>query len=134
MRRFNASIMFGSALAVLSLSGCSNVVEFTRARPPALNETVEVTAIDGRSMTRTELESLAAEYQFMARWSVTVHGDEDYEEKLQQAVEKAKAKTRALGYRVLFYTDDSERVAIVMQNVKYAGLQGEVVMYALREK
>ncbi len=134
MRRFNASIMFGSALAVLSLCGCSNIVHFTAGRPSALDETVEVTAIDGRSMTRAELESLAAEYQFMARWSVNVFGAEDYEEKFQQAVEKAKAKTRELGYRVLFYTGDSETVAIVMQNANLAGTPGEVIMYALQEK
>ncbi len=134
MRRFNASIMFGSALAVLSLSGCSNVVHFTAGRPSALVETVEVTAIDGRSMTRAELESLAAEYQFMVRWSVNVFGAEDYEEKFQQAVEKAKVKTRELGYRVLFYTGDSETVAIVMQNANLAGTPGEVIMYALQEK
>jgi len=134
MRRFKASIMLGSAMAVLSLCGCSNVVHFTTGRPAGLDETAEVTTIDGRNMTRAELESLAAEYQFMARWSVSVFGDEDYEQKLEQAVEKAKAKTRDLGYRVLFYTDDSETVANVVQDARVAGQPGEMIMYALRER
>ena len=134
MRHFKACNMLGSTLAVLSLCGCSNIVHFTTGRPAALDETVEITAIDGRDMSRAELESLAAEYQFMARWSVSVFGDEDYEEKLSQAVEKAKVKTRELGYRILFYTDDSETVAIVVQNANIAGQPGEMILYALRER
>ncbi|UCD25005.1 MAG: hypothetical protein JSW51_03525 [Gemmatimonadota bacterium] len=126
--------VLGSALAMLLVTGCSNVVHFTSGRPSSLDERTEVTVIDGRNMSRAELESVAREYEFMARWGKRVFGDEDYEDKLQAQVDEAVGKTRELGYRVLFYTDDSEAVAIVLQDARAAGRSGDIVLYALRQR
>ena len=134
MLRAKTGAVLGSAWAILLVTGCSNVIHFTSGRPTSLDERTEVTVIDGRDMSRAELESVAREYEFMARWGKRVFGAEDYEDKLQAEVEEAVVKTRELGYRVLFFTDDSEAIAIVLQDARAAGRPGDIIMYALRER
>lgn len=124
----------GSLVAALALAGCSPVVHLTPERLQALPETAEVTVIDGRNMSRGELESLLAEYRILARFHKTVFGDEDLEAKVQQAVEQAQATVRQVGCNILLYTLDSELVATVMRDAHFVGPPDAIVMYAMREK
>jgi len=134
MRPIGLSSLLGSVLVALAVGGCSPVVHLTPERLRSLPESEDVRVIDARDMPRGELESLLAEYRILARFHKTVFGEDDFEDKVQQAVEKAKATVRQVGCNVLLYTQNSELVATVMHDAHFAGPPDALVMYAMLEK
>jgi hypothetical protein len=124
----------GSVLVALAVGGCNPVVHLTPGRLPSLPESEDVTVIDARGMPGGELESLLAEYRIIARFHKRVFGEEGLENKVQQAVEQAKATVMQVGGNVLLYTQNSELVATLMRDAHFAGPPDAIVMYAMREK
>lgn len=114
------------------LAACSNIVPLTEARYPWTHDTVTVRTIDARGMSRAELEDVLRPLEFIGRFGLRLRHNDEFEEKLAEALDESKAQIKRLGADVLLYTDDSELVAAIAQDARYAGLAYDIVVYVLR--
>ena len=87
--------------------------------------------IDARSMDRTDLERVLDEHLLIGRFDVSIPEGDEFEQSLVEEVEKAKPKVLTAGGRVLMYTDNSELIAVLKQNARYAGAMGAITMYVM---
>jgi hypothetical protein len=129
LRAFGTGI--SAALAVLLASGCSTVVPLAEGFFPAQLDTAEVHVIDARGMDRTGIERVLDEHFLVGRFDVSIPEGDDFEQRLNQEVEKAKSRVLEAGGRVLMFTDNSELIAVMKQNARYAGATGAITMYVM---
>lgn len=122
---------FAIALAVLFAYGCSSVVPLAEDFYPAQLDTGEVHVIDARGMDRSSLERVLDEHLLVGRFDVSIPEGYEFEQSLIEEVEKAKPKVLSAGGRVLMYTDNSELIAVLKQNARYAGAMGAITMYVM---
>ena len=126
-----SAVLSGLALVAIVAYGCTSVVPLTEGHYPAQLDTGEVQLIDAREMERTDIERVLAEHFIVGRFDVSIPGGDDFEQRLQVEVEKGKERVLKAGGRVLMYTDNSELIAIMKQDARYAGASGAITMYAL---
>lgn len=122
---------FTVTLAVLFAYGCSNVVYLDAGNFPAQLDTAEVRVIDAREMDRAGLERVLEEHHLVGRFDLSIPEEDDFEQRLDQELEKAKPKVLNAGGRVLMYTDNSELIAVMKRDARYAGALGAITMYVL---
>ena len=111
--------------------GCSGMVMLTDARYVSQFDTVEVQVIDARDMTRAQVEHVLDEHDMIGRFDARVPDGDDFERDLAAAVEKGRRRVLQAGGNVLLYTDDSELIAIIAHDARYAGAPDAITMYAL---
>jgi hypothetical protein len=121
-------------LVVAATMGCSNLVPLSQGRYAPLSDTVEVQVIDARDMTRERLERVLNEHEMIARFDARPRSGGDVESELADALEKGKRKAREAGGSVLLYTDDSELIATIVRDARFAGAPDAVTMYVLRRR
>ncbi len=134
MSRTILPIFLGSVLVTLALVGCGKAVYLGGQAYAALPDSVAVRIIDATGVTRRELEGVLREHEILARFHVMVTSSEHYDEELARELEKKTAEARLLGGRVLMHTRDSELVATIAHDARYAGPSGAVVIYVLRRR
>jgi hypothetical protein len=122
---------FATTLAVLFAYGCSSVVPLDGGFYTAQLDTGEVHVIDARGMDRSGLERVLDEHLLVGRFDVSIPEGDEFEQNLVEEVEKAKPKVLNAGGRVLMYTDNSELIAVLKQNARYAGAMGVITMYVM---
>ena len=86
------------------------------------------------NIDRWELEGVLREHEILARFHAMVTSSEQDDEELARELEKKKPEARLLGGSVLMYTRDSELVATIAHDARYAGRSGAVVIYVLRRR
>lgn len=131
-RRVAGLVMTFGCWAVLA--GCNNVIPLTQYKYPPRSVDAEVELIDGRGMTRPELQRRLDGYDVIARFHTLVRSGDRYEDDVAATVEEAKVTTRQRGGQALLYIHDSEMIAAIYQDVHYAGPSDRLVMYILRRK
>jgi uncharacterized protein YheU (UPF0270 family) len=122
---------FAIALTVLFAYGCSSVLPLDKGHYPAQLDTGEVQVIDARRMDRTGLERVLEEHYLVGRYDVSIRDGDDFEQRLNHEVEKAKPRVLNAGGRVLMYTDNSELIAVMKRDARYAGAIGAITMYVM---
>ena len=130
MRR-TLAVVSGVAIVALVAYGCSSVVSLTPGHFPAQPDTGEVQIIDARTMDRTGIERVLAEHYLIGRFDATIPRGDDYEQRLLEEVEKGKTRALRSGGRTLMYTDDSELIAVMKQDARFAGASDAITMYVL---
>jgi hypothetical protein len=85
-------------------------------------------------MERPELQRVFDQYDVIARFHKAVRSGDRYEADVAVKVEAATATAREWGGHALLYTEDSELIAAIFQDVGYAGPDDSLVMYVLRRK
>ncbi len=134
MSRTILTILLGSVLATFALVGCGKGVYLGGQAYAALPDSVAVRIIDATGMTRGELEGVLREHEILARFHAMVTSSEQDDEELARELEKTKPEARLLGGSVLMHTRDSELVATIAHDARYAGRSGAVVIYVLRRR
>ena len=130
---FRKSLAFGiPVLAGVVLSSCSNVVPLGAGYHAPILVPTEVEVIDANDFDRAEMSRLLNNYAILSRFDVTVIAGDDYDAALAKALEKAKIKTLAAGGRTLMYTENSELVAVIKRDARFAGSSEAIVMYVLQ--
>ena len=125
------AVLVGPALIALLAYGCSSVVPLDQGYYPAQLDTGDVQVIDARGMTRANIERVLEEHHLIGRFDKSIPAGDDFEQKLQQKVEEGKATVLKAGGRVLMYTDNSELIAVMKQDARFAGASGSITMYVL---
>ncbi len=133
MCRRSLSIL-GAGLIGVMVGACGNYVHLTTYEFPERPDSAEVEVIDGTAFSRAELERVVREYHILARYHSHVPRGESGERRLAKSLEKGKGRARELGGDALFYTVNSELVATIVQDARYAGPDDAVVVYILRRK
>ena len=118
-------------LVLLVLHGCMGVVPLAPGYYPAILDTGEVHVIDARGMQRSQVERVLEQHHVIARFYVRLRQRADFEELLAEEVEKGKPKALDAGGNVLMLTDDSEMIAVIKQDARYAGALDAVTMYVM---
>ena len=121
-----------SVLAGIVLSSCSNVVPLGAGYHAPILVPTEVEVIDANDFDRAEMSRLLNNYAIISRFDVTVIAGDDYDAALAKALEKAKTKALAAGGRTLMYTENSELVAVIKRDARFAGSSEGVVMYVMQ--
>jgi hypothetical protein len=116
------------------LAACAPSVDLSPYQFPRTPDDVEIRVIDARTVARPELERVLRDHYVLARFNAHVRGGDDREEQIARAVEKGKSVVRTKGGRVLVYTDDSQLIAAIMQDARFAGPSDAIVMYVLRPR
>ncbi len=133
MRRSTTCGVKVVVLAMLVV-GCTNVISLSRFNYPPRPPDAPVELIDVRNMERPAVQRVLTEYDVLARFHALTRQGDRYEESVAEIVENAKADVRERGGHALLYTHDSETIAAIYQDVKYAGPSDALVMYILRRK
>ncbi len=127
------SLAFGiPVLAGIVLSSCSNVVPLGAGYHAPILVPTEVEVIDANDFDRAEMSRLLNNYAIISRFDVMVIAGDDYDAALAKELEKAKKKALASGGRTLMYTENSELVAVIKRDARFAGSSEGVVMYVLQ--
>lgn len=121
----------GLVTVVLIANGCSNVVRLAEGYYPPMLDTGEVRVIDARGMERAGFERTLNEHLLIARFDVRIPQSADFEQRLAEEVEKGKSKALTAGGNVLMYTDESEMIAVIKRDARYAGAQDAITMYVM---
>jgi len=121
-------------LLLVVLAGCSQVIPLTQYKYPPRPPEAEIELIDARHMERPELQRVFDQYDVIARFHKAVRSGDRYEADVAVKVEAATATAREWGGHALLYTEDSELIAAIFQDVGYAGPNDSLVMYVLRRK
>ena len=119
----------------LSLLGCGNLVLLSEATYPVLWDTATVEVIDATGLSRADLEQVLSESEVLARFhTLSPSGDSGALDASE--LEKAKTTARTLGANVVLFTKDSETIAAIKQDARFAGPTdpGAVVFYAMRKR
>ena len=124
-------VLTAVALLLFAAQGCSTMVQLEAGHYPPMLDTGDVRVIDARGMGREQIENILNEHSVIGRFDVMIPRNEDLEPRLTEEVEKGKPKALAAGGNVLMYTDDSEMVAVIMRNARYAGAPNAITMYVL---
>ncbi len=119
---------------LIVLTGCAQVIPLTQYKYPPRPADAEVIQIDARNMERPELQRVLNEYDVIARFHKTVRSGDRYEADVASKVEEAEIIVRTRGGHALLYTEDSELIAAIFQDVAYAGPDDRLIMYVLRRK
>jgi hypothetical protein len=127
-RRFLAPMLF------VVLAGCAQVIPLTQYKYPPRSADAEIELIDARQMERPELQRVFGEYDVIARFHRAVRSGDRYEADVASKVEEATFIVRQQGGHALLYTEDSELIAAIFQDVGYAGPDDRLVLYVLRRK
>jgi hypothetical protein len=106
----------------------------TQYKYPPRAADAEVELIDARNMSRPELQRVLDNYDILGRFHAMIRSGERYEQDVTETVEAAKVKVRERGGHALLYTEDSEMIAAIYQDVGYAGPDDRLVMYIMRRK
>ncbi len=127
-RRFLALIL------LVVLAGCNPIIPLTQFKYPPRSPGAEIELIDARHMERPELQRVFDEYDVIARFHKAVRSGDRYEADVASKVEEATSTARERGGHALLYTEDSQMIAAIFQDVGYAGPDDRLVMYILRRK
>jgi hypothetical protein len=82
-------------------------------------------------MERAGFERTLNEHLLIARFDVRVPQSANFEQRLADEVEKGKSKALSVGGNVLMYTDNSEMIAVIKQDARYAGAHDAITMYVM---
>jgi len=93
-------------------------------------DTGEVRVIDARTLDRAQTEAVLEQHNVIGRFDVRVP-QRGFEEKLAIEVEKGKQRALSAGGNVLMYTDDSELIAVIKHDARYAGAPDAITMYVM---
>ncbi len=127
------SFAFGiPVLASVILSSCSNIVPLGAGYHAPILVPTEVDVIDGNDFDREAMTRLLNDYEIISRFDVIVRAGNDYDAALAEELEKAKKKTLEAGGRTLMYTENSELVAVIKRDARFAGSSEGIVMYVLQ--
>lgn len=124
----------GRLAALLAAAACSRIIDLSGYRFPPLPPDAPVTVVDGRQMTRQELDALLRTHHVLTRHFQRIPPGDGFEEDLAKAVEEAKGIARRQGGNTVLYLEDSELLATIMQDVRYASPGGTITFYTLRTK
>jgi hypothetical protein len=124
-------VFSGVALVALAAQGCLNLIPLDPGYYPAVLDTGEVRIVDARGMERAQVETLLREHHLVARFDVRIPRSADFEQCLAEEVEKGKARALAAGGNTLMYTDDSQLIAIIKTDARYAGAANAITMYVM---
>ncbi len=127
-RRFLAPMLF------VVLAGCNPVISLTQYKYPPRSPGAEIELIDARHMERPELQRVFDEYDVIARFHRAVRSGDRYEADVASKVEEGTSTARERGGHALLYTEDSQLIAAIFQDVAYGGLDDHLVLYILRRK
>ncbi len=133
MARFPTRSVIGLVL-VLSLGACTKTIRLSNYNFPPRTDSAEVELIDARAMSRQQLDQVLQVYDVLARNHVLVRTGDRYENDVAEKVEAQKPMVRGLGGHALLYTHNSQVIAAIMQDARYAGPDDRLVVYALRRK
>ena len=122
-----------SAIAV-ALTACNPLVPLSQARYDRLLDSEEIEVIDGALMSRTELERVFGEHQVLSRVHYLLRSGDHRQGDFDKALAKGQEEARKSGGNVIIYTEDSQLVATIMQDVRYAGPEGTLVIYIMRKR
>ena len=125
------AVVSGIAVVALISFSCANVVALDAGFFPTQLDTGEVHVIDARSMQRTGVERVLDEHYVIGRFDVSIPVGDDFEQRLLEQVTKATPRVLQSGGRVLMYTDNSELIAVIKHDARYAGALGAITMYVL---
>jgi len=125
---------FLAPMLFVVLAACNQVIPLTQYKYPPRPPGAEIELIDARHMERPELQRVFDEYDVIARFHQTVRSGDRYEADVASKVEEATSTARERGGHALLYTEDSELIATIFQDVGYAGPDDRLVMYILRRK
>ena len=125
------AMLSGIVLVALVAHGCTGVVPLADGYYPALLDTGEVRVIDARRMDRAQVERVLDEHRVIARFDVLIRQGADFEQNVTAEVEKGKATTLKSGGNVLMYTDNSELIAVIKRDARYAGAPDAITMYVM---
>ncbi len=121
-------------MLVVVLAGCNQVIPLTQYKYPPRSPEAAIELIDARRMERPELQRVFDEYDVLARFHQAVRSGDRYEADVATKVEEAKVTARERGGHALLYTENSQLVGAIFQDVGYAGPDDRLVMYILRRK
>ncbi len=85
-------------------------------------------------MSRTELERVFGEHQVLSRVHYLLRSGDHRQGDFDKALAKGQEEARKSGGNVIIYTEDSQLVATIMQDVRYAGPEGTLVIYIMRKR
>lgn len=119
---------------LIALTGCSQVISLTQYNYPPRPADAEVIQIDARNMERPEVQRIFDEYDVIARFHKTVRSGDRYEADVASKVEDAESTVRNRGGHAVLFTENSEMIAAILQDVAYAGPDDRLIMYVLRRK
>ena len=114
------------------LTACNPLVPLTQARFGRLPDSEEIEIIDATRMSRTELERTIGEHQMLSRVHYRLRSGDRRQGDFDKALAKGQKEARKSGGNVILYTEDSQLVATIMQDVRYAGPEGTLVIYIMR--
>jgi hypothetical protein len=123
-------VLLGIALVAVVAHGCTGVVPLAPGYYPAMLDTGEVRVIDARTLDRAQTEAVLEQHNVIGRFDVRVP-QRGFEEKLAIEVEKGKQRALSAGGNVLMYTDDSELIAVIKHDARYAGAPDAITMYVM---
>ena len=116
------------------LTGCNPVIPLTQYKYPPRSSDAEIELIDARHMERPELQRVFDEYDVLGRFHALVRSGDRYEADVASKVQEGTSVVRERGGHALLYTEDSQMIAAIFQDVGYAGPDDRLVMYILRRK
>ena len=119
------------AVAALAVNACTGVVPLEAGHYPPMLDTGEVHVIDARGMERSRVEQLLEQHYVIARFDVRVPQGDAFEQRLADKVEQQKTKALSSGGNVLMFTDNSEMIAVIKRDARYAGASDAITMYVM---
>ena len=125
------AVVAGIVFVALVAHGCMSVVPLSEGFYPAQLDTGEVQVIDARTMERTSIERILDAHYVIGRFDVSIPDGQNFEQVLTDEVKKGEARALNAGGRVLMYTDDSDMIAVIKRDARYAGAQGAITMYVM---
>ena len=120
------------AIAV-ALTACNPLVPLSQARYDRLLDSEEIEVIDATLMSRTELERALGEHQMLGRVHYQLRSGNRRQGDFDKALAKGLEAARRSGGNVILHTEDSQLVATIMQDVRYAAPEGTLVIYIMRK-
>ncbi|NIM52642.1 MAG: hypothetical protein GTO22_25925 [Gemmatimonadales bacterium] len=128
------AILLTALLVAPALAACSKVVYLSPQRYSRLPGDAEIRIIDATDMSRSEIEGVLGDHEILARYSARVRAGNGYRERLGKVLEEGKQRARDVGGDVLLHTRNSELIATIVRDARYAGASDAVVIYVLRSK
>jgi hypothetical protein len=126
------------ASAVLLVTTACSPIVWMRPYGPGdfrpLLDSKPIRLVDGRNMSRAELEAVIEEHRVLARFHTRLPNRGDHEEAVKAELEKAKRIARTAGGDAVLYLEDSSIMGVIFQNARYAGPPNAFVMYILRRR
>jgi len=125
------ALLFSTSVLLSLVAACTSVVSLDPGHFPSRLPSESVRVVDARELDRGRLERILEEHYTIGRFDISIPGGDDFERKLEEAVENGKRRVLASGGNVLLFTDQSDMLAVLKRDARYAGSPDAITMYVM---